>query len=188
MSRPQFASSETFLNSVKEAQSKPRDSSSDSHATLNTRRIAPEKNFGYPPKRITASVKSNGGSKARSSPITRSVRKGRAAFSTVTTNGGAAAYPRRKNSISIGDWFFTHSVAAPQNLSSDELMFVSHIYVWGLIEARRRAAKFHYKLQKPLPELLAALSELDKNYNARNAARMRPSNSPVSSRKRSSGG
>jgi hypothetical protein len=59
-----------------------------------------------------------------------------------------------------------------QKLSVDEHMFILHIYTWGLIQAKRIAALCDYKLQRPLPELLAMTSELDKNYSARSAKRM----------------
>jgi hypothetical protein len=60
-----------------------------------------------------------------------------------------------------------------QKLSVDERMFILHIYNWGLIQAKRIAALSGYKLQRPLPELLAMTSELDKNYSARSAKRKR---------------
>jgi hypothetical protein len=41
-----------------------------------------------------------------------------------------------------------HLPTALQNLSADELMFVSHLYNWGLSRAKQLAARFHYKLQQ----------------------------------------
>jgi len=52
-------------------------------------------------------------------------------------------------------------------------MFVLHIYTWGPSTARHPAAKFRYKLQQPLPVLLAALCELDKSCSAQSAKRKR---------------
>ena len=74
-----------------------------------------------------------------------------------------------------------------QKLSASERMFVLHIYTWGLSTARYLAAKFHYKLRQPLPVLLEALCELDKNCHGRSATRKRPSNFAAASRRRSSG-
>jgi len=74
-----------------------------------------------------------------------------------------------------------------QKLSVDERMFILHIYDWGLIQAKRIAALSGYKLQRPLPELLAMTSELDRNYSARSAKRKPLSGSSASLKKRSSG-
>ncbi len=64
-----------------------------------------------------------------------------------------------------------HLPTALQNLSADELMFVSHVYNWGLNRARQLAAIFDYKLQRPLRELLAITGELGKNYSGRSTRR-----------------
>jgi len=79
-----------------------------------------------------------------------------------------------------------HPSTTLQKLSADELMFVSHIYNWGLSQARLLAARFRYKVRQPLPVLLAALHELDKNCRRQNGVRTRLSSSPVSSSRRSS--
>ena len=77
-----------------------------------------------------------------------------------------------------------HFPTTLQNLSSDELMFVCHLYNWGLNRAKQLAAGFRYKFQRPLPELLAALCELDRNCSGQNAKHKPLSNSSASSKKR----
>ena len=65
-----------------------------------------------------------------------------------------------------------HFSTAFQKLSVDEHMFILHIYNWGLIQAKRIATLSGYELQRPLRELLAMTSELDRNYSVRSAERI----------------
>ena len=95
--------------------------------------------------------------------------------------------PRPSTRISGFGLDVRHFSTAFQKLSVDECMFILHIYNWGIIQAKRIAALSGYKLQRPLPELLAMTSELDRNYSARSAKRKPLSGSSASSRKRSSG-
>jgi hypothetical protein len=74
-----------------------------------------------------------------------------------------------------------------QKLSSSERMFVLHVYTWGLSTANYLAAKFHYKLRQPLPVLLEALGEVDKNCTKRSAKPKQLSNGKASLSKRSLG-
>lgn len=89
-------------------------------------------------------------------------------------------------STKIGDWCLRQRPTEFQNLSSDEVMFIAHIYNWGLIRARQIAAKFRYTIRQPLPVLLAAMYALDRNCSAQSVKRKPLSGSPASSRKRSS--
>ena len=84
------------------------------------------------------------------------------------------------------DLFTCHSFSL-RNATSQETLFIGFAHFLGATQARYLAAKFHWQFQRPLRELLAVTNELDRNCNARNAKRKRPSNSPAASRKRSSG-
>ena len=70
--------------------------------------------------------------------------------------------------------------------SWDECMFL-FLSLDGLRRAIYLAPIFHWRYQRPLQALLAAMNARDRNYSARNAKRKPLSGSSVSSRKRSSG-
>lgn len=79
--------------------------------------------------------------------------------------------------------FLNTSMASP----IEERMFVLAVKNFGPKTAVTLAAKFHWKCQRPLQELRAAMNARGKNYSARSAKRKRPSGVAASSRKRSSG-
>lgn len=135
--------------------------------------------------RISAPLKSTGRSSSVSTSLNRTCVPTTRTVTPVyvNTNGGCSP----ENSKTIRGWCVSQWPIELQNLSADELMFVSHIYNWGLSTANYLAAKSHYKLRQPLPVLLAALCELDKNCTKRSEARVQPSNARASSSKRSSG-
>lgn len=97
-------------------------------------------------------------SPSRENPLTRAVKL-------------IGSIPNAATSTTMRDSPEDHFSTAFQNLSLDEVMFVSHIYNWGLIQAKRIATRFHYVIQQPLPVLLAAMNELDKNCSAQSAKR-----------------
>lgn len=74
-----------------------------------------------------------------------------------------------ENSNVIRGWSCHQCAAIFKNLSDDEVMFVMHIYNWGLNRARILAAKFRYKLQRPLRALLSAMNERGKSDTKRSA-------------------
>jgi hypothetical protein len=106
--------------------------------------------------------------------------------STVPLNLTTGQFPPPRPSTTIHGFLvpLDQTPTAFQKLSGDERMFVLHLSTWGLKRAKRLAAEFHYKLQRPLRELFAASNELGRNYSARSAKRKRPSNSQAASRKR----
>jgi hypothetical protein len=107
---------------------------------------------------------------SRSSPVLRHLKVISSSSKTRFTDATHANHPV-KSLYSTPTWRFSlsHRSAIFQNLSADEFMFVSHIYLWGLRRAKLIAAKFHYKLRQPLPVLLGWLSELDKSYTKQSA-------------------
>jgi hypothetical protein len=134
-------------------------------------------------KRISAPSKST----VRSSPVSTSRNVTDLLLTFVTMPVYVSANDGPENSNTICGWSLSHWPNTLQNLSADELMFVSHIYNWGFSRAKCLAAKFHYKLRQPLPVLLEALCELDRNCTKRSAKPRPLSNSPTSSKKHSSG-
>jgi hypothetical protein len=56
-----------------------------------------------------------------------------------------------------------------KNASSQEVMFVLYAHVMGLQQAKHAAARFQWTLQRPLPQLLEVIDELDRNCSARRA-------------------
>ncbi len=95
---------------------------------------------------------------------------------TVPLTTAAGQFPPPLHSTTIRGFSveLCHLSTAFQNLSVDERMFVIHLHTWGVKTAKRIAATLHYKLQRPLPELLAMTSELDKNCNARSVTHKQP--------------
>jgi hypothetical protein len=73
------------------------------------------------------------------------------------------------------------------NATSDEAMFLVSAYFHGFKEAEHLAATLHWKCQRPLQALRAAMNARDRNYSVQNAKRKRLSNSSASLKKRSSG-
>jgi hypothetical protein len=133
-------------------------------------------------KRVTTSTPSTDPQRRSASPKSISRLLVRSPLNTMepsrenssTTISSAHASPVGENlaysTEILGFGFVLHHLPTElQKLSADELMFVSHIYNWGLNRASQLAAIFGYKLQRPLRELLAMTSELDKTYNARSA-------------------
>ena len=94
----------------------------------------------------------------------------RKSFTTAVKVSGELA-PIVTASKKIEDWCLHQRPTEFQNLSSDEVMFIAHVYNWGLSRAKQIAAKFRYTIRQPLPVLLAALCVLDRNCNAQNAKR-----------------
>lgn len=73
------------------------------------------------------------------------------------------------------------------NASTEEAIFLHVLYSSLATQARMLAAILPWSLERPLRALFAAMNESGKSYTKRNAKRKRPSNSPASLRKRSSG-
>ncbi len=86
-----------------------------------------------------------------------------------------------------GDCFSRHSFSL-RNANRHETLFIGWAHLSGIIRAKSLAARFHWKFQRPLPELLVVIDELDRNCNARNAKRKPLLGSSVSLKKRSSNG
>lgn len=166
----QFKPATGFRSSVKVARNIPGSLSSD-QATLNRQTISARSELSKPTTRISAPLKSRDRSPLR---VRKKISNPRTRETLPLKVSERNAVPEASNSTTISDWSLRHRPAAFQNLSAEEAMFVSYIYNWGLNRARQIAAKLRYKLRRPLPELLAALCELDKNCSARNAAHTRP--------------
>ena len=75
-----------------------------------------------------------------------------------------------------------------QNATPEEISFIHLTFLIGLLEAENLAAKLHWRCQRPLQALHAMMSVPAQNCNVQSAKHTPLSGSPVSSRKRSSGG
>lgn len=91
------------------------------------------------------------------------------------------------HSTSNGIDFVSAALNAGIAVSSEEILFFMWVRDLGLKAAIEKAAKFHLKFQRPSLESRANSNERGKNCSVQNAKRKRPSGSPASSRKRSSG-
>jgi hypothetical protein len=146
-----------------------KDSTASIRSKLWRRIIAPPKSIG----RSSFVLESQNVTTSPAISVTRPTQE--------TTKAGRCP----KNSTLTSGFFVCHLPTIFQKLSVNEGMFVLHIYNWGLRRANYLAARFHYKLQQPLPVLLEALCELDKSCNEQNAAQEPHAGSQSSSRKRS---
>lgn len=90
------------------------------------------------------------------------------------------------SSEEVGAWFFQRFKI--ENPSADEAMFLLAIETFGTKLATFLAAKFHWKVQRPLRALSAMTNEPDKSYTRRSTKARPLSDSPTSSRKHSSAG
>jgi hypothetical protein len=72
-----------------------------------------------------------------------------------------------------------------QNATPEEISFMHFASSMGVSAAKTLASKLHWQYQRPLRVLRAIMSEHGRNYSARSAKRKPPSDSSVSSRKRS---
>ena len=82
------------------------------------------------------------------------------------------------------DFFHVQSLS---NASFEEAILLHVLYFSLTSQIKTLAATLPESLQRPLQALLAAMSEPDKSYTKRSAAHKRPSGSPASSKRRSSG-
>ena len=140
--------------------------------------------------KLTARISSTEpNSTAFSSPLSerKVTRVPRSAGDTVPSNVQTSyGLDNLANSTNTRTWSSRQRPTEFQNLSTDEVMFVLHLYNWGLNRAKQIAAKFRYTIRQPLQVLLVAMCALDRNCNARSAKRKLLSGSPNVSRKRSS--
>jgi hypothetical protein len=60
-----------------------------------------------------------------------------------------------------------------RNATSQETLFIGFAHLCGISRAKSLAAKFQWKIQRPLPDLLEVLSELDRKCSLQNAKRKR---------------
>jgi hypothetical protein len=60
-----------------------------------------------------------------------------------------------------------------RNANSHETAFIGWAHLSGINRAKSLAARFQWKFQRPLPELLAVIDELDRNCSVQNAKRKR---------------
>lgn len=91
------------------------------------------------------------------------------------------------NQSRIGVRSLAHLLISAKKLSEEETMFIHLVMLVGIREAIELETTPLWKLQQSLQALRVALSEYGKSCNAQNAKRKRPSGSPASSRRRSSG-
>jgi len=131
-------------------------------------------------KRISAPWKSM----VRSSPVSTSRKLIDGLSTEITTPVKDTSHGCCVHSIRIEGWSLSQRPAIFQKLSSDEIMFVIQIYNWGLIRAKKLAAKLRWKLRQPLPVLLEALCELDRNCTKRRRKPRPPLASAAFSKKR----
>lgn len=106
---------------------------------------------------------------------------------TATTPTKVSGVPPFVSSVTfktVLDFFHIRNLS---NASLDEAIFLHILYGSLATQAELLAAILPMSVQRPLQALFAAMNARGRNYSARSAKRKPPSNSPASSRKRSSG-